>query len=112
MWYSYKLELFYFKGCKNLRKVTLGEGITEVTSNYFNKATLEEITLPSTLETIGADTFANCKKLENVELNDGIKTIGDGAFEDSLIESITIPGTVRSMGYLVFNNKVLANITI
>ena len=71
--------------CKSLKRVVLNEGLTtlgredEVEENsdgthyngVFEGSWLKEITLPSTLEKIGDNTFAGCYSLEVVWVEDG-----------------------------------------
>ena len=62
-----------FMGCSNLAdiKPTSGEvslKITEIgASAFYNCTSLEKITLPSTLESIGLNAFAGCSKLTEIE---------------------------------------------
>ena len=58
--------------------------------------TLEEIYIPSSVETIGAEAFSHCKKLKKVEMAEGVKRICINAFSfcESLQE-IFIPKTVE-----------------
>lgn len=57
-WYEYLQEI---------RSVELGEGVTSVGANAFcNSVSLEDVTIPYTLETIGANAFSYCNGLMNV----------------------------------------------
>ncbi|SHM20410.1 Leucine rich repeat-containing protein [Xylanibacter ruminicola] len=62
-----------FSGCNNLAdiKPTLGEDSLKITeigaSAFYNCTSLEKITLPSTLESIGLNAFAGCSKLTEIE---------------------------------------------
>ena len=43
-------------------------------------STIEKVTFPSSLETLGGYTFQECSSLNSVELPEGLETIGDRAF--------------------------------
>ena len=56
-----------FWGCKNLKKVTLNEGLKEIEQVAFAGAGIEEITIPTTVEEIGERAFNFCDKLRSIE---------------------------------------------
>ncbi len=73
-----------------ITKASFAEGITTIPSglfsvymddrSYYKKNMLEEVTIPSTVTTIGSSAFAGTH-LTEVVLPDGLLTIGDMAFE-------------------------------
>ena len=67
--------------------------------------TLESVTLPETIEHIGASTFAACKELSSLTIPETaeVMTIGDQAFYMCMaLGSVTIPETVESIGDSAF----------
>lgn len=57
------------------------EGVTKIKAKAFQQKTdLVNITLPSTLKSIGDQVFANCTNLETVAFNPALQTIGANAF--------------------------------
>ena len=95
-----KIGLKAFYGMESVEKVTIRErSRVKTIGNYaFSGTAIEEITLPSTCETIGANAFDNCKKLKNVYLNEGLKVIDFGAFWNcESLQEIRIPSTVESI---------------
>ena len=56
-----------FWGCKNLKKVTLNEGLKEIEQVAFAGAGIEELRMPSTVEEIGERAFNFCDKLRSIE---------------------------------------------
>ena len=67
--------------------------------------TLESVTLPETIEHIGARTFAACKELSSLTIPETaeVMAIGDQAFYMCMaLGSVTIPETVESIGDSAF----------
>lgn len=87
-----------FAGCKALKTITWGNGITLIPSHGFYGCTsLESINLPNNLQEIGTDAFTNCTNLTgDIVLPYGTTYIGSGAFANTKITSIKIPQTVTS----------------
>ena len=79
------------------------EGVKEIGDGAFAGTSIEEITMPNTVNKIGMVAFDDCKKLKTVTLNEGLNEIGYSAFGYSSIESITIPGTVNDTGIHAFS---------
>lgn len=75
-----------FAECTALKKVEIPEGVTKIESNgqysaVFRSCTsLDTVTLPSTLETIGDWTFSGCTSLTNLLLKSNVSEIGENAF--------------------------------
>ncbi len=116
-----------FGNNQNLVKVTLGEGLTELSQNMFiNCKNLNEITFPSTLQnigpqcfsnsglinieipgnikTIGANAFANCDSLKSVTIRKGVTQLGDRMFVNcDILETVKIPDSVTTIGTAIFN---------
>ena len=50
-----------FSRCKDLKSVTLGEGVAQIDSYaFFSCPSLTTVRLPKSLKQIGADVFGNC----------------------------------------------------
>lgn len=79
--------------------VVVGEGITELGDKTFNayKKVLKSITLPNTLEYIGASVFSDCTALTEIKLpNNSLTGIGNSAFGGCTgIKHFHIPATVK-----------------
>ena len=80
-----------------------GEGMESV--GFAGCLTLESVTLPETIEHIGASTFAACKELRSLTIPETaeVVAIGDQAFYMCMaLGSVTIPETVESIGDSAF----------
>lgn len=74
---------------------------------------ITDLKLPSELHTLGEGAFASCGSLKTVNLGECTKleSIGGEAFKEAAISEITVPASVVSMGELVFNQNTV-NLTI
>ena len=120
----------------NLEKVLFNEGVTEITEGAFKdflqentNCKMDELVLPSTLTTVGANAFFNCscfesitmndlngsctfgsyafgscKSLKHVTLSEGVTGISEYMFDKcGMLESIRIPSTCKTIGDHAFN---------
>ena len=96
-----------------VRELVVGEGITALPeSGFFESATLEAVTLPSTLEKVGYADYYKCAKLRRAIIGGGTE-IGDYAFQNcsSLVE-LTLPRTLRSIGIYAFAGTAVTSLTL
>ncbi len=86
-----------------LRRVSFGDGITEIPTAAFNNCqSLVKIKLPSTLTSIGSFAFGSSLSLITIDLPEGLKSIGYCAFVDSALVSVTLPSTLELIDYDAF----------
>jgi hypothetical protein len=85
------------------------EDVTAIYHCAFASTNITEIQLPSTLVSIGMDTyqgvgaFSSCKSLTSVTIPDNVTSIGELAFGScSALTNITIPNSVTSIGNQAF----------
>lgn len=99
---------------KKIKQLKLPSSLQYIGARSFASLTLiTDLKLPSELRTLGEGAFASCVSLKTVNLGKCTKleSIGGAAFKEAAISEITVPASVVSMGELVFNlNKV--NLTI
>ncbi|MBQ9778525.1 MAG: leucine-rich repeat domain-containing protein, partial [Clostridia bacterium] len=114
-----------FSSCRELKAVTLHEGLVTIGESAFADTAFTSITLPNTLTTIGnaafdyaaltsislpasvksigESAFENCKALASVTLNQGLLTIGNCAFQnDKALVEIVIPASVTGINESAF----------
>ena len=82
-----------------ITKAVVGEGITTLYDRTFRRFyALEEVVLPSTLTTIGAEgsgVFQSCTNLKSIVIPESVTVLGKGSFQEcSSLESINIPAGV------------------
>lgn len=104
-----------FSNCKNLIKVNLPEGITEIPYGAFsgNGKTKLAVSFPSTLTAIGDAAFNKLNFGNDLVLPVGIKYIGEMAFDQSSFKTLTLPEGLTGIGRWSFRwNPVLTTITL
>lgn len=99
--WEYNSERPWDKYKESFSDVVVGEGITKLGDRTFynGKSALMSITLPNTLEYIGASVFTDCTALTEIKLpNNSLRSLGNSAFGGCKgIKHFHIPGTVWSM---------------
>ena len=92
---------------KSLIGLDLSEcDITEIPEGaMYGKTQLQELTLPTKLQTIGNNAFQDCPYLtRKLELPSGVISIGDYAFEGTNYTSVTLPNKLQTIGSHAFYN--------
>lgn len=105
----------------NPRHLTVESSISDNGTNYtvtkigmgaFN-STLEEVTLPPTLDEIEDSAFFKCSSLTEITIPEGVTKIGTNAFYGcSQLTSITIPSTIKNMDTAFPSNPKLSQVTL
>lgn len=101
-----------FLEAKNLKKVTISEGIQIIGENAFRECSkLETVVLSTGVTTIEKNAFANCNVLKEINLPNTVTTISLNAFSYCYkLERIVIPSSVVDMGNIVFAGSNTINI--
>ncbi len=79
------------------------EGVKIICDGVFYLIDCPNLTLPSSLISIGDEAFCYCS-FENIVIPPNVKSIGSDAFMGEGLESITIKGNIRYMGTRVFSS--------
>ena len=95
-----------FRGANKLENVVLPTTLQTIGAYSFYECTaMKKVTIPDSTESIGNHAFKNCSAMTEVVMNDSLKKIGEGAFENcSVLVNIEVPDTVTSMGSYAFAN--------
>ncbi len=76
--------------CRNVENLTLGSGLESIGANAFSVGLLSEVVIPSSVRSIGAYAFSG-NNLKSVIIGCGVETIGENAFAGNAnVESVTI----------------------
>ena len=81
-----------FRGCAQLKKVTLGETVHALADGMFRDCTaLRTLRLPEGLRTIGQDAFRGCVQLADLAVPMQAAEIGEGALAGCGIRRMELP---------------------
>ena len=94
-----------FRDCTALTEVTIPAGVTKLGDMAFlTCSSLKKVTFPEGLEEIGEQTFQECAALETAELPESLVVLGEQAFCDcAALKSIAIGPLVETIGNMCFN---------
>lgn len=96
-WYSWRSD-------GSVENLVVEEGITSIGNYMFYNTFFYNVSLPSTLKTIGNYAFSGVSTLTALKLPEEIETISDYAFyRCRKLESIIIPDSVTSIGANAFD---------
>lgn len=102
-----------FRGCINLTRAVLPEGLEKIDLYAFSESGLENVTFPPSLRTVSQGAFSKCKNLRETRLNEGLEVLGtsdckqngemhDGVFQECALESVEFPSTLKRIEYNAF----------
>jgi hypothetical protein len=104
-----------FRDCKNLKSVTIPDGVTSIGNLAFRDCTsITSVVIPDSVTTIGNYAFYDCTSLTSVVIGDSVTTIGERAFYDcTSLTSVVIGDSVTSIGNDAFRSCTsLTSVTI
>lgn len=108
-----KTTLVYYLPTREDAEYTVPDGTTEIADKAFSEnVSLTKVTLPASLERVGANAFSNCMSLETISFTAESKqlVIDDRAFNNTAVSSVSLPAGVSALGDEVFTNSSLAEI--
>ena len=106
---------YAFYDCDYITKIDLPSTVTAIGTGAFEGCeALASVTFPKALVTIGNFAFRGCTSLGNFTLSDGLISIGAGAFDGcASLTELTLPKTVIAVGDTAFYGcKKLETVTV
>ena len=103
-----------FQFC-SLESITIPDSVTTIGDYAFGGcSSLTSVTIPDSVTTIGRWAFYNCYSLTSVTIGNGVTSIGRSTFGNcTSLTSVTIPDSVTTIGEAAFGNcSSLTSITI
>lgn len=100
-----KIEQESFGQTEQLKEVVFNDNITYIPIWAFVSSSIQQITIPSNINVIGAAAFNYCQKLEEITIKPGVKVIGASAFCDcNQLRNIKFPNTLEIIGSNIIQN--------
>ncbi len=97
-----------FKACTSMNSVTIPETVVTIgKAAFYGCDNLTEVNLPASVKTIGELAFANCSTLEKVTFadNSALVEIGKNAFDTCIsLETVKLPAKLTTIGAGAFRN--------
>ncbi|MDO4182043.1 MAG: leucine-rich repeat domain-containing protein [Coriobacteriia bacterium] len=87
-----------FYSMETLEEITLPSTLEVLGGFCFGRTNISAVELPSGLRTIGEKAFFYCEKLEHISLNDGLKSLEDEAFSHSNVRELWLPASIEHIG--------------
>lgn len=107
------IEASAFNGTATLTEVVLPESLETIGDRAFRKTLLEQITIPDRVTKIGKNAFNKCVCLSTVKLPAGLDRLEDYVFcECAALERITLPDSLEYIQYFAFARSGLRAITL
>ena len=106
---------YAFYCCRSLEGISIPNSIISIGARaFYNCNSLTSFSIPEGVTSINEETFFCCTNLINITIPNSVKTIENSAFEGcNNLENITIPDSVISIGYKAFYEcNSLTEITI
>ena len=92
-----------FDECKNIKKIILEDGITEICDKAFYGCTgIKSIVIPESVKIIGESAFERCIKLEKITLPNDIRKLPNRVFFQTGLIDYALGDQITSLGKSVF----------
>ena len=108
---GYEIYTYSFVECKQLKFLTVPEGVTAIEHGAFNGCSnLTEIVISDTVTSIGDLAFYNCSSLTAITIPASVTSIGLQAFSGcSSLTEIVVPDSVMSIEREAFSGTAFYN---
>ena len=93
--------------------VVVPDGVEIIDEGVFFGSTMQYVTIPESVKSIGNRAFSNCIFLKSIAIPEGVTRIGDSAFtECSQLREVSIPSTITSIGDCAFYQSPIGEIVL
>ncbi len=97
-----------FSGCYGLTAVVFNKGLKEIGERAFSGASLEDVSLPSSVASIGGSAFTLTEKFGRIELPEKLETMGYAAFDTGYGDYVFTQDVIRIPSKLKFNKNSIS----
>ncbi len=106
------LNVGCFGYCTNLKNVTLGNQVLEISGHAFCDTAIEQITLPDSVACIGDNAFSGTK-ISEISIPPAVDSLSLRCLAETNLEHITVPGNVKTICRIAFKgNQFLKTVLI
>lgn len=96
-----------FQGNQNITNITLSSSIRTIGNNAFNNCTKLNSIATNQVTSIGSSAFENCKNLTKIGIGNNVKTIGSSAFKNcTKIKNVTYNQKISSIASSTFEGCI------
>ena len=90
-----------------VKKIVIQEGITGlIGACFYGMSNVTEVSLPSTLKTIGNDCFDGCSLITTLALPEGLETLQGGCFYNcGGLTELTLPSSLKEIAGTIIDNS-------
>jgi len=98
-----KISSQAFFGARNLKQVTIVNGLQTIEDEAFSESGLTSVSIPASVSSMGKYAFSSCSNLNTVTIANGVASIGEYAFSScSNLAEVDIPASVTTIQDSVF----------
>lgn len=112
---KYHLPELGFQDVATVTEIRLAEGYTLLRNQVFSRCDkLKKVVMPSTLTSIGYNTFYYCEAIEEISFPDNVTWFADSqCYNCRSLKKVKLPANLKSLGQFTFNGcKLLTEIDI
>ena len=112
---KYHLPELGFQDVATVTEIRLAEGYTLLRNQVFSRCDkLKKVVMPSTLTSIGYNTFYYCEAIEEISFPDNVTWFADSqCYNCRNLKKVKLPANLKSLGQFTFNGcKLLTEIDI
>lgn len=93
-------------------ELTIPEGTTSIGRAFYGFKALTAVTLPSSLEILGDQSFSNCVNLTEVVIPENVQSAGSAFFGCSSLKKATLKGGVKTLKNTFYGCKALESVNL
>lgn len=112
---KYHLPELGFQDVATVTEIRLAEGYTLLRNQVFSRCNkLKKVVMPSTLTSIGYNTFYYCEAIEEISFPDNVTWFADSqCYNCRNLKKVKLPANLKNLGQFTFNGcKLLTEIDI
>lgn len=108
-----KIGFQAFSNCSELYSVTIYGNVKELVRCFHRCISLESVSLPNGLTTIGSETFKDCSALLEIQIPNSVTSIGGNAFSGcTSLTEIQLPESLEKIEYYAFTGCKFSTIDL